>query len=155
MALSMEQGEAGQGLVASRRQLRVGEFAPAERVVLLHVAAMKPNWETTYYAVVLTLNTTMRGGELKALRWRNIDLMGKSLRVLKTKTKKGVRIIPLNPDAMEVILALYRRAQQIGAANPDDYVFFTCESGHIDFTRPQKSWSTSWRSLRKAAGLPN
>src|SRR5215469_7839286 len=31
--------------------------------------------------------------------------------------------------------------------------FPACENGKIDPTRPQKSWRSAWRSLRKAAGL--
>jgi integrase len=32
-------------------------------------------------------------------------------------------------------------------------VFPACENGHIDRTRPQKSWRSAWRSLTSAAGL--
>ena len=44
-------------------------LSKAERAKLLEVAAANPVWQTAYYAAVLALNTTMRGGEIKALRW--------------------------------------------------------------------------------------
>jgi len=72
---------------------------------------------------------------------------------MKSKTRKGIRVIPLNADAMEAIWALYRREQQIGGANPEHYVFFACENGRFDPSKPQKSWRSAWRSLRKVAGL--
>src|SRR5579863_1038124 len=49
---------------------------PEEKLRLLKVAQSKPEWETAYLASVLALNTTMRGCEIKQLRWRDIDLMG-------------------------------------------------------------------------------
>jgi integrase len=50
-------------------------------------------------------------------------------------------------------MELYQRAQQVGGAKPDHFVFPACENGKIDPTRPQNSWRSAWRSLRKAAGL--
>ena len=44
-----------------------------QKLNLLDVAAMKPEWETAYWAAILALNTTMRGCELKGLRWENVD----------------------------------------------------------------------------------
>jgi integrase len=129
-------------------------IARSNDMISLHVAAMRPEWETAYYTTILVLNTTMRGCELSVLRWRNIDMMGRSLKIQQSKTRKGIRNIPLNADAMEMIRALYHRAQQIGSGAPDHYLLFACEHGRPDPTKPQKPWRTAWRSLRKAAGLP-
>ncbi len=63
---------------------------------LLKVAQSKPEWETAYLASVLALNTTMRGYEVKQLRWRDIDLMDQSLVIRRSKTLAGERVIPLN-----------------------------------------------------------
>ena len=54
---------------------------------------------------------------------------------------------------MLAVRELYHRAQQVGGTEPDHYVFPACENGKIDPTRPQKSWRSAWRSLRKAASL--
>jgi integrase len=48
---------------------------------------------------------------------------------------------------------LLERANELGIAGPEFYVFPACEHSHIDGTRPQKTWRTAWRSLTRAAGL--
>ncbi len=126
-----------------------------EKLRLLKVSASRPEWQTASWAAVLALNTTMRGCEVKGLRWRDVDLMEKTLTVQKSKTEAGERVIPLNSDALRVILALYERARQIGGTSPDHYVFPACEAGHIDATRPQTSWRTSWRNLTRAINCPS
>lgn len=52
----------------------------------------------------------MRGCEIKELRWRDVDMFGHSLAMKKSKTEAGEHVFPLNLDAWEVILALYRRS---------------------------------------------
>jgi integrase len=60
----------------------------------------------------------MRGCEIKGLRWCDVDMIGHALTVRQSKTEAGERVIPLNADAWEVILALYRRAQELQAFDP-------------------------------------
>jgi integrase len=56
----------------------------------------------------------MRGCEIKELRWRDVDRIGRSLTVKKSKTEAGERVIPLNADAWAaVILELYRSSQKL------------------------------------------
>ncbi len=129
-------------------------LAPDEKLRLLRAAASNPDWQVARCAAVIALNTTMRGCELKGLRWRDVNFLDRLLTVGRSKTEAGERVIPLNDDAMEAILMLYRRAQAVGGTEPDHHVFPACEHGKIDPTRPQKSWRSAWRSLRKAAGLP-
>src|SRR6516164_5085608 len=45
---------------------------PEEKLRLLKIAQARPEWETAYLASVLTLNTTMRGCEIRQLRGRDI-----------------------------------------------------------------------------------
>jgi integrase len=59
----------------------------------------------------------------------------------------------LNPDAMLGFRLLLDRAGTLGMGGPKSYVFPACEHLHIDATRPQKTWRTSWRKLTRAAGL--
>ena len=125
-----------------------------EKVRLLHFAAMRPAWQSAYYASVLAFNTTCRGCELKGIQWRDVNIVNRAATIRRSKTDAGLRVIPLNADAMRVVMSLYRRAQEMGGPQPNDYLFFSCEHGNIDPTRPQKSWRTAWRSLTKAAGLP-
>ena len=129
-------------------------LAPDEKLRLLKVAASREDWKTAYYAAVLALNTTMRGCEIKGLRWRDVDLMDRAITVRRSKTEAGERVIPLNADAYSVILSLYRRARKLGDVLPDHYVFFACEHGHVDRTAPQKGWRTAWRNLTRAVTCP-
>ena len=124
-----------------------------EKVKLLRLAASRPEWQTSYLAATLALNTTMRGCELKGLRWRDVNLLERTLTVRRSKTDAGERVIPLNDEALKAIISLHGRAEALGGTAPDHYVFPACESGHLDPTRAQKTWRTAWRQLTKMAGL--
>lgn len=55
-------------------------------------------------AVLLSMNTGMRRGELLALRWINVDTKGKQLTIEGSTAKsQQTRYIPLNTDALEVL----------------------------------------------------
>lgn len=125
-----------------------------ERLLLQKVASAKPEWENARLAMVLALNTTMRSCEVKGLQWRDINFFERTLTVRHSKTDAGRRVIPMNSEAEEAVLELYHRAQSIGGAERDHYLFPGCENGKIVPMQPQKSWRSAWRSLRKAAGLP-
>ena len=121
-----------------------------EKLKLLQIAGSRPEWQTALHAAILALNTTMRGGEIKALRWRDINLLDSSLTVRRSKTEAGIRVIPLNAEAMDVIVELYKRSRMLGATELDHYLFPACENGKIDPTRSQQSWRTAWRNLTQA-----
>jgi integrase len=125
-----------------------------EKLQLLKVAAARPEWQNAAWAASLALNTTMRGCEIKQLRWRDIDLIERTLTVRKSKTDAGERMLPLNTDAWDVVIALYRRSQAFGVTQPSHYVFPACETAQIDATRPQTTWRTSWRHLTRVVSCP-
>ena len=129
-------------------------LVPEEKLRLLKVAASREDWRAAYYAAVLALNTTMRGCEIKGLRWQDVDLMDRTLTVRRSKTEAGERVIPLNVDAYNVLLSLYQRAEKLGDVLPDHYVFFACEHGHVDPNAPQKGWRTAWRNLTRTVACP-
>ena len=129
-------------------------MAHEEKVRLLRLAAIRPEWQVTRGAAILALNTTMRGCELKGLRWRDVNLLDRMLTVRRSKTEAGERVIPLNKDAMAAILELYKRAQAVGATDLSHYVFPACENDRIDPTRPQTTWRTAWRRLTRAILCP-
>lgn len=55
-------------------------------------------------AVLLSINTGMRRGELLALRWTNVDTRGKQLTIEGATAKsQQTRHIPLNAEALEVL----------------------------------------------------
>ena len=130
-------------------------LSPEEKDRLFTIAASRPSWHVAYCAALTAVHTTMRGCELKALRWEDLDLFDRTVTIRRvgTKTDAGARIIPLNRDALGALATLRKRAEMEGAVDPTHYVFPACENGHIDLTRPQKTWRTAWRNLTKAAGL--
>jgi integrase len=113
------------------------------KLKLLKTAVLRPEWQNAAWAATLALNTTMRGCEIKQLRWQDIDLMEKALTIRKSKTEAGERVIPLNADAWNTVLLLYRRGRDFGEVRPEHYVFPACEASHFDPTRPQRSWRTA------------
>jgi integrase len=138
-----------------RERRTVGRaMALDEKLRLLRLASKNPDWQTARLAMTLALNTTMRGCELKSLRWRDVDLLGKLVTIRKSKTDAGERVIPLNSTAFAAILELRERAKAFGGLDSDHYVFPSCENQIIDPTRPQKSWRTAWRQLTRAIECP-
>jgi len=130
---------------------------PEEKLRLLKVARSKPEWETAYLASVLALNTTMRGCEVKQLRWRDIDFMDQSLVIRHSKTRAGERVIPLNANAYNTIMRLRERSQMLFGADlhPDWYVFPSAEGySKPDPTKPMSGWRSAWRSLTRAVKCP-
>jgi integrase len=129
-------------------------MSQAEKLKLLRIARSRPEWQTALYAAILALNTTMRGCEIKGLHWRDINLVDRVLTIHHSKTEAGERVIPLNADAMGVILELYKRGQFLNGIDLDHYVFPACENGQIDPGRPQESWRTAWRNLTQSIVCP-
>lgn len=130
-------------------------LTPEEKDLLLKLSASRPDWQVARCAAVLALNTTMRGCELKGLRWKDVDLFEKSLAIQRqsTKTDAGARVIPLNRGAVLALAELRDRCEKLGSAEPNHFVFPACENGLIDPTKPMRSWRSAWRTLTKAAGL--
>jgi integrase len=139
-----------------------------EKLRLLKVASNRPEWQTAYWAAILALNTTMRGCELKGLRWSDVDLFERTLTIRKSKTTAGERILPLTEDAYQVLLSLHRRATQFGPVEQSHFVFGSfrtkfrfhgttvVDAGLHGFNPkfPLGSWRSAWRTLTKKAGLP-
>ena len=125
-----------------------------EKSELLTRAAARPEWQLAYCAARLALTTTMRGCELKHLRWADIDWKNELVIVQKSKTDAGERVIPLGPDAITALQDLKSRASSFCTLLPTHYVFAACEHGHHDPTRPMASWRTAWRNLIGAIACP-
>jgi len=143
-----------------------------QKVKLLKTAASRPEWQVARLAAVLALNTTMRACEIRGLRWRDLDLIERTITVWRSKTEAGERVIPLNADAWAAILELRERTQTLcGQPQPDWYVFPHGEGqGPVtqpknrpgpeavtvkpDPTKPMSTWRTAWRRLTRAIICP-
>jgi len=123
---------------------------------------------TAYLAATPCLNTTARGCELKGLQWADVDLFAKTLTIRKSKTKAGVRVVPLTTVACSAPTRLRARAESFGSVQPGHYVFAAYVSRRVfkgaevvgadftlfDPTRHVNSWRSAWRTLTKKAGMP-
>jgi integrase len=138
-----------------------------EELRLLRVAAMRPEWQMARLAMILALNTTCRGGELKGLRWRDVDFMGRAITIRRSKTEAGLRTVPLNADAWQAVLQLRERAKLFFSEEPQSawYVFPSGEGQgpkstlngatvKPDPSKPMTSWRTAWRALTRAIECP-
>ena len=110
----------------------------------------------------------MRACEIKALRWRDVNLLNETLTVPKSKTEAGERVILLTSEAYEVLVQLRARAEMFGPVESFHFIFagfkaVGCFDGKnllgmravsYDPTRPLTSWRTAWRRLTRKAKLP-
>ncbi len=126
----------------------------SEKVKLLAKAKSRLEWQNARLAGILALNTTMRGCEIKNLRWRDVDLLARVLTVQKSKTEAGERTIPINDAAFAAIRELRERAQKFNGTEPEHFLFPACEHERFDPTRPMTTWRSAWRQITKAAGIP-
>ena len=142
----------------------VGRALEDDEVNRLLLACQRSRSRSLYPAVVLSLSTTLRTGELRNLKWSNIDFFKNELRVGKSKTVGGEgRIVPLTQEAVSV-LKLWR--SNFANAQPRHYVFpserygLDGEKGHksgaamaydVDPTKPIGPWKFSWDTARKDA----
>jgi integrase len=146
----------------------IGRALSEEEIIRLRTkAAERPSWQTAYDAMILAVNTGMRGADIKALRWCDIDFFNRVLFVPKSKTVAGERSVPLTDEALKTLLDMRERAEFFGEVLLTHYVFPAQKTGAafegnaivgwqhflFDPTRPISSWRTAWRNLTKEAGL--
>lgn len=122
-----------------------------QKLCLFRTAASKPEWDVSYCAGVIAVNTTCRKVELLTLRWSDVDLFKREFSIERSKTEAGHRLIPLNEEAMAAFARLRKRAEMLGGGVPEHFVFPACENSNFDFEHHQKTFRTAWRSLVKAA----
>ncbi len=91
-------------------------------------------------AILVSLNTGLRRGELLALRWNDINFRLAVLSVQATSAKTGqTRHVPLNAEAIETL-------KQWQVQNPDS-------AGMDKVFAPTTSFKTAWSGILKAAKI--
>jgi integrase len=125
-------------------------FSPEEVWALVRAADSEQD-----AAIYLTAAFTgLRMGELLALRWRDVDFAGATIRVRAswaanevTTPKSGkVRAVPLAPDVAEALAKLGDRKDWVGE---DDLVFAGVAGDHLDGSALRRRY----KSALAAAGL--
>jgi integrase len=116
-----------------RQSGEIEVFSPEEIWALVRAAESEQD-----AAIFLTAAFTgLRMGELLALRWRDVDFAGQTIRVrasyyagqLTTPKSGKVRAVPMAPDAATVLAQLGRRVDWVG---DDDLVFAGVAGGYLD-----------------------
>ena len=110
------------------------------------------SWTPLYTVTVLALNTGLRHTEIRRLRWKNLDLENRLLRVGESKTDAGRgRPIPLTQPAWAV---LEMWASRFPSRSAEHCVFPSCENGRLDPKRPVANWRTAWRNVTRRVECP-
>ena len=141
-------------------------LTPEQEVKLIDAAQSRPQWFVAYHATILENEAGLRGVEVRNLQVKRIELMAGEIHLQKSKTKGGVRTIPLSVDALESAKQLLMRAQSLGASLPDHYLIpalvgvvgegkngAVVHARRYDPAKPTKGWRTAWRKLTQKAGL--
>lgn len=132
-----------------------------ERERLFRIAASNPNWEAAYLLALISVNTTAGPKETYTLRLKDVDVEASTIRIQPEGAKNvhRIRTIPLNDEALAAVKRALKRAKELGATEPDHYLFpyrvYGGQNPGHDPTRHQTTFKTSWCSLRNAAKLPS
>ena len=146
------------------RMLTVSEdhgkaLTPADEKELLDACADSRS-RSLLPAVLLALNTGMRYSEIRLLRWEQVDLDRRTLRVGKSKTEAGTgRVIPLNDKATKVLKFW---ADQFPDRKAEHFTFPSERYGaggddfeptvfDVDPETAIGSWKEAWESAKKIA----
>ena len=133
-----------------RRSGDIEVFSPEEILALVRAAASEQD-ATIYLTAAFT---GLRRGELLALRWRDVDFAGNTIRVrasyadgaLTTPKSGKVRSVPMAP---EVATALAKLGQRGRSTDDDDLVFLGELGGYVDGSALRRRYDVAV----KAAGL--
>jgi len=93
-------------------------FLTGEEADLLIGAAKQLTYPDLHDAIVLSLNTGLRLGELRRLTWREVDFGVAMVTVMDEAQRKPGGKVPLNEAALEIL-----RARKRSAAGPAGLVF--------------------------------
>jgi len=130
-----------------------------EQEMLLKVAGSRKEWRVAYWYAVLALRTTASNVELRNLRLGDLNLTSGviQIRPATAKNRYRVRTIPLAPDALWAVEQLLARAKEMGATEPNHFLFpFGRRRNQYEPCQPMgnSGIKRAWEALRKAAGVP-
>ncbi|HLG55521.1 MAG TPA: tyrosine-type recombinase/integrase, partial [Vicinamibacterales bacterium] len=140
----------------------IGKALSLEDEKILLDACAESRSRSLLPAVLLALNTGMRYSEIRLLRWQQVDLTRRTVRVGKSKTEAGTgRVIPLNDRATKV---LEFWSEQFPNREPEHFLFPSERYGAggnifqpvvhgVDPTRAITSWKEAWETVKENTGV--
>jgi integrase len=138
----------------------IGQAITHEQEAKLLEQCNKSRSRSLYPAVTLTLSTAMRYSEIRLLKWKQIDFLGRRVWVGASKTEYGEgRAIPMNDRAFKV-MGMW--AEAFPDHQPGHYVFPYERYGatgddfkpcfhSTDPTKPIGDWKEAWEAARVRA----
>jgi integrase len=81
-------------------------FSEEETTQIAQTASLEPECRNARLAYVLAVNTSMRPGEMKSLRWGDLDWTQRMVTIRQSETDAGKRTIPLNEEAFAAMKEL-------------------------------------------------
>jgi integrase len=144
----------------------VGRALSADEESRLLGACRKSRSKSLLPAVLLSIHTGLRNGELRQLRWRRVDFLNEQITVGRSKTAAGEgRIVPLNQTALQT---LRNWRSEFPDARPEHFIFpserygLDGENGylygaqkryHLRPDVPLGSWKVAWENALEASGI--
>jgi len=126
--------------------------AEEEQALLEHAAKSRSVMLPTFIRIALL--TGLRFGEIRNLKWSQIDLDDSMLRVGRSKTRAGTgRRVPMSEDLHSTFTSHAGWIKEkLGPAQEGWYVFpFSNRVRPVDPLRPITTIKSSWEAARKAA----
>jgi integrase len=96
----------------------------------------------------------MRDGEIRNLKWSQIDFRANTLIIEKSKNRGSQRVLPLNG----VLAPAFFRHREwfirtFGELRPEWFIFPSGRPGRRDATKPVVGFDAPWDAVRKVAGV--
>jgi len=106
------------------------------------------------FALSLLLNGGLRDGEMRKLKWGQIDFLKNTLRVEKSKNRSSRRDVPLN-GVLQPAFERHRTwfIKTFGELKPSWHVFPFGRRGRLDPTKPVTGFDAQWKAVKQSAGV--
>ena len=143
---------------------RAGKVATKDQIKkLITTALANEYWQVAMYCGAVAIGTGCRGGEIRNLQLKDIDLAEGKVRIVreiaKNRKEREPRLMALAEWGLRNLLV---RAQALGAAEPQHYLLplRLCNSNSprdpkrkFDVNRPMTGWVRAWRKLMEKCGM--
>lgn len=144
---------------------QAGRFASEQQLSqIITTASTNRAWQVAMYCAAVAIGTGCRGGEIRTLQLRDINLAEGHIEIRPEKAKNRTGRYPrLMAVAEWGLRNLVERAHSLGATEPEHYLLpLSVRKSRIiakttaqkwDVTRPMATWVKSWRKLMEQCGM--